>query len=323
MAKSIYIFLFFCLMAITASAQQDAQYSQYMFNSLVINPAYAGYKESLNLSLLHRNQWVGLQGAPKTQSFIIDDAFSKKQTVGLGLSVVNEKIGLHSQTSAYANYAYRLPVGANDERLSFGLALGAVQYVLNSDQVLVEDPSDPTIGTGKQSYFSPEARFGVFFNTDQFYAGFSISNLLSPFIDPHKIGQNPFFAPGRHYFLTSGFLADINDDIKIKPSFMIKEDTKGPTNIDLNTFFLFHETVWLGASYRTGLNWKKTDVGKGLRKNSVVGAVELFAAKKFRLGYAYDYSLSGLAAQTSGTHEISLGMVIGKRNPIILNPRYF
>lgn len=104
---------------------------------------------------------------------------------------------------------------------------------------------------------------------------------------------------------------------------MIKEDTKGPTNIDLNTFFLFHETVWLGASYRTGLNWKKTDVGKGLRKNSVVGAVELFAAKKFRLGYAYDYSLSGLAAQTSGTHEISLGMVIGKRNPIILNPRYF
>lgn len=322
MAKSIYLFLFFCLIGITANAQQDAQYSQYMFNGLVINPAYAGYKESLNLSLLHRSQWVGLQGAPKTQSFIIDDAFFKNNIVGLGLSVVNEKIGLHSQASAYTNYAYRLPVGEENERLAFGLALGIVQYSFNADRALVEDDTDPTIGAGRQSYFSPEARFGVFFNTDEFYAGFSVSNLLAPFIDPHEMGQNPFLASGRHYFLTSGFLTELTEDIKIKPSFMIKEDTKGPTNIDLNTFFLFHETVWLGASYRTGLNWKKTDVSKGFRKNSVVGAVELFAAKNFRIGYAYDYTLSGLAG-TNGTHEISLGMVIGKKNPIILNPRYF
>src|SRR5690606_18679278 len=131
-------------------AQQDAQFSQYMFNSLVINPAYAGYKETLNISLLHRDQWGGIEGAPKTQSLVLDGAFFNDKKVGLGLTVLNDKNGLLNQSSAYANYAYRIRMGENDARLSFGLAIGAAQYRLNGEDAFIDDPTDPNFSGGRQ-----------------------------------------------------------------------------------------------------------------------------------------------------------------------------
>ncbi|MDB5014827.1 MAG: putative rane protein, partial [Daejeonella sp.] len=158
------------VLQISAKAQQDAQYTQYMFNSLVINPAYAGYKEALNVGLLARNQWVGFAGTPKTQSFLIDNVFLESKNVGLGLSVVNDKIGDSRQTSAYANYAYRLPVGGEDARLAFGLALGVVQSSIDPSDV--RDQADATL-MGKQSYFAPDGKLGVFYSNPKFYAGLS------------------------------------------------------------------------------------------------------------------------------------------------------
>jgi len=166
MKKLLLLLLFFGLLKPESFAQQDAQYSQYMFNSLVINPAYAGYKESYNVSLLNRNQWVGIKGAPKTQTVVLDGAFFENQKVGLGLTIVNDKIGIQGQTAAYANYSYRLPVGANNTRLAFGLAVGVSQYTLNSDQATIDYPNDPNFNDGKQSYFAPDAKFGLFYNTD-------------------------------------------------------------------------------------------------------------------------------------------------------------
>lgn len=307
-------------------AQQDAQYSQYMFNSLVINPAYAGYKEALNISLLHRDQWTGIDGAPKTQSIVVDGAFFTDKKVGLGLAILNDKVGLQTQSSVYANYAYRLPVGEDNSRLSFGLAVGVAQYVMNGDDAFVNDPNDLNF-LGKQTYFAPDAKFGVFYSNQKFYAGLSATNLLAKSINYQQVGNNTISRQGRHYFITAGYLLDVNDYLKFKPSFLIKEDTKGPTSLDINSFALIKETVWLGASYRTGVNlWKKSSLNNApFTQNSLIGALEVFLKKNVRLGYAYDHTLSSLSSYSSGTHEVSLGLILNmnKKSTMLLTPRYF
>jgi len=312
------------VLQISAKAQQDAQYTQYMFNSLVINPAYAGYKEALNVGLSARNQWVGFAGTPKTQSFLIDNVFLESKNVGLGLSVVNDKIGDSRQTSAYANYAYRLPVGGEDARLAFGLAIGVVQSSIDPSDI--RDQGDVTL-MGKRNYFAPDGKLGVFYSNSKFYAGFSTTNLISNLRKYDPAGANFFAKQGTHFFLTAGYLMDLNESLKFKPSLMIREDTKGPTNIDINTFFLLNEAVWLGASYRSGVNIgnKSNLYGGTFRKNSVVGAVEVYVSKIYRIGYSYDYALSQLNQYSNGTHEVSLGLILNskKKSSSMPTPRYF
>ena len=324
--KRLSIVILACFSYLTGFAQQDAQYSQYMFNSLIINPAYAGYKEDINLSLLHRNQWAGFSGSPKTQSLIIDGAFFHNKNVGLGLSIVNDKIGLQSQTAAYANYSYRVPVGEN-ARLAFGLALGVSQYSLNGGQANIDDPNDPNFTNGNQSFISPDGKFGIHYSNEKFYAGVSVTNMISNSLNYQQTGKDVIARQGKHFYLTAGYLIDLNESVKFKPSLMFRDDTKGPTNLDLNAFFLFKDAVWLGASYRSGLNlWEKQEWQAGsFKKNAVVGVVEMFFAKKYRLGYAYDYSLSDLGDYSNGTHEISLGMVISNNKKVTAMPttRYF
>ena len=305
-------------------AQQDPQFSQYMFNTLVINPAYAGYRETKNISLLHRDQWTGFEGAPKTQSLIADGAFGSDNKVGLGLSLVSDKAGLQRQTSAHANYAYRLPVG-EDARLAMGVSIGVGQFTLNSSDANVQDETDPNFGD-KQTYFVPDARVGVHYSTSKFYAGLSATNLISNSINYQQVGKNTIARQGRHYFLTAGYLFDINSNFKLKPSFLLREDAKGPTSLDINSFVLIKESVWIGASYRSGVNlWKKTDWNSStFSQNSLVGVVEACVLRNLRVGYSYDYSLSDLSNYTNGTHEISLGFTLNtNKKSALLTPRYF
>ncbi len=318
--------LFFCIILLVnthyAKAQQDAQYSQYMFNSLVINPAYAGYKEALSLSGLSRIQWVGIDGAPKTQTIVFDGSFGNDEKVGLGISVVKDKI--QEQSSAYFNYAYRLRVG-NDARLAFGLGVGVAQYTLNGDGALTDNPNDPNFPYGKSSFIVPDARFGVHYSTDKLYVGLSVTNLISKSINYSNVTKNIVAKQGRHFFFTAGYLVDVLDFVKFKPSFLIKEDLKGPTNLDINNFFLLNEKVWLGVSYRTSVNvWNKSGVQGNVKSpDAIVGLVEFYAGKGWRLGYAYDYTISSLKGYDSGSHEISVGITFGKRDVNILSPRYF
>ena len=322
----LYLPFIFLLLFLKGSAQQDAQYSQYMFNSLVINPAYAGYREALNVSMLHRDQWTGFNGAPKTQSIVIDGALGTEKRVGLGLSIVNDKVGLQRQSSAHANYAYRLPVGADNARLSFGLSVGLAQFVLNTSDANLGDLDDPNF-SGSRTYFVPDARFGLHYSNEKFYAGASATNLLAKSIDYNQVGKNTIARQGRHFFVTAGYLLDLNENMKFKPSFLFKEDTKGPTSLDVNSFFLLKNSLWLGASYRSGVNlWKKNSLNTGsFKQNSLVGVVETFFLDKFRLGYAYDYSLTKLGSNTNGTHEISLGLILNgnRKSTALLTPRYF
>lgn len=309
-----------------AFAQQEAQYSQYMFNLLAVNPAYAGYKETLNVSILNRNQWTGQPGAPKTQSVVADAALGKTKKVGLGLLFLNDKIGLQSQTSAFLNYAYRLPVGANEERLSFGLAFGLSQYFLNGKDAVVDDISDEQL-TNNLTYFTPSARFGIHYSSDEFYAGFSIVNLLGRYINYQGTVNGTVSRLGSHYFFNAGYLLDVNESIKFKPSLLIKEDYRSPTSIDVNFSFLFNEKIWLGASYRSNISlWKKKGIEyRNFKLSSLVGMMELYAAKNLRIGYAYDYNLSStIGSAVQGSHEISIGYIFNSKSGSALqSPRFF
>lgn len=324
--KRILLQILMLFIPMLAMAQHEIIYSQYMFNNLLINPAYAGYKEDININLLNRNQWVGIKGAPITQSLIADGAFFNNNNVGLGLSVLNDKVGLQGQTAVMANYAYRLPVG-QEGRLSFGLGVGAVQFSLNSQNAVVGDITDATF-SGAQTHISPDARIGIYYSDDRFYAGLSANNLLTDALNKNNARLKDVVLPPIHLFLTVGGIVDVNNDVKFKPSLMLRDDPKNQGNFDINASFLLKEVLWIGGSYRMGVDmWKKTNnTSPTFQQNSLVGLVEVFVAKKFRIGYAYDYSLSELNTYSSGSHELSLGLIIGNknyRNTALTTPRYF
>ena len=311
---------------VAAMCQNEVTYSQYMFNNLLVNPAYAGYKEDINVNLLSRNQWIGIKGAPVTQSLIADGAFFRNKNVGLGLSILNDRIGIQGQTSMMANYAYRLPVG-EEGRLSFGVGVGAVQFSLNSDKAIVGDPTDIAF-SGTQNYLSPDAKLGIHYSDDKFYAGLSANNLLTTALNKNNQSARFVILPPVHIFLTVGAMLNVNEEVKLKPSIMLRDDPNSMGNLDLNASFLFKDVLWIGGSYRMGVDmWKKTNNLNGtFQQNSLVGLVEVFVAKQFRIGYAYDYSLSDLNSYSSGSHELSLGFIIGNKNyrsNALTTPRYF
>ncbi|WP_131535951.1 PorP/SprF family type IX secretion system membrane protein [Pedobacter nototheniae] len=320
--KKIFILTILTLSIMLAKAQQDAQFSQYMFNGIYINPAYAGYKEQLNLHAFYRNQWTGIQGSPTTMSVAVD-AIANNGNVGLALQISSDRIGAQRNLAAYANYAYRIPM--NDDgssRLAFGVGVGAVQLGIDGSML---NPNDFEVNqpVGIQSTIVPDARAGVYFSNDRFYAGFSADNLVSQYIN---IDRYAFIAqPKPHYYLTAGMLFPINEDLQLKPSFLLKDDRGGPTSLDLNAFFIIADKVWLGGSYRTGVKlYDKSYLQKDLSKlNSGVVAAQFFASSNLRIGYAYDFSIGPLQGYSGGTHEISIGYFFNKRNIRLMTPRYF
>jgi type IX secretion system PorP/SprF family membrane protein len=324
MMKKIKILLIGLLMLVIqgAEAQQDAQYSQYMFNGIYINPAYAGYKEQLNVHSFYRAQWTGITGGPKSMSLAVD-AIANDGNVGLALQVASDRLGAQSNLTAYGNYAYRLRL--NDDgtsRLAFGVGVGIVQLGIDGSKL---NPNDPEMyqPAGVQSKVVPDARAGVFYSNERFYAGLSADNLIAQAV---KVESDGFIIqPKPHYYLTAGMLVPLSEAIQLKPSFLLKDDRAGPTSLDVNAFVLFNDIIWLGASYRTGVKlYDKSYLQNNLiNQNSVVLATEIFPVKSLRVGYAYDLSVGALRGYSGGTHEISIGYYFNKRNTRMLTPRYF
>ena len=179
-----------------------------------------------------------------------------------------------------------------------------------------------------QNYLSPDAKIGVHYSDDVFYAGLSANNLLTTALSKNNQRANYVALPPVHMFLTVGAIINVNESVKMKPSLMLRDDPQSMGNFDINASFLFKDVLWLGGSYRVGVDmWKNTNnLNATFQQNSLVGLVEVFVAKQFRVGYAYDYSLSDLNSYSSGSHEISLGFIIGNknyRNNALTSPRYF
>ncbi|MGV3503379.1 MAG: type IX secretion system membrane protein PorP/SprF [Adhaeribacter sp.] len=304
-------------------AQQNPQYTQYIFNGMIVNPAYTGSKEVVNVNVMHRTQWTGMPGAPNTQTFSVDGT-TKNNRIGLGAFMIHDRIGSGGKYSLFGNAAVKLPVSETGV-LSLGLSLGAYRHYIHGNEVHSADPNDPTmpidpsVPQDKEFVVKPDLRTGIYYHTERFYAGLSVANLIY-FRDTRVI------EPQRHYYLTSGYVFDLSPTFKFKPSFLLKEDFNGPTNVDLNMFLLFQDVVWLGGSYRTAANvFKKPvlDAAENLAfRDAVAAIIEIYPAPRLRIGYSYDIMLNKL--KNLNTHEISLGyMFFKKQDTRMLTPQYF
>lgn len=324
MKKSILLSLF-TLLTLKLSAQQNAQFSQYMFNGIYINPAYAGYKEELNLHSFYRNQWVGIEGAPKSMSIAVD-AVANEGNVGLAFQVTSDRIGAQNSLAFFGNYAYRLRVGNSENaRLSFGLAGGLVQNSIDGNKLSAIDLNDTRIPVGFRSSLYPDAKIGIFYADDRWYAGASADNLIGQYVVKQSNQDIYFPTPRPHYYLTAGALLPINESLQLKPSFLLKDDRGGPSNLDVNAFFLIADKIWLGGSYRTAVNlYDKSYLQKDLlKKNAIVAMTEFFVTPQVRFGYAFDYSLTNIAGYSAGTHEISVGFYFRSKQVRMFTPRSF
>ena len=324
MKRSLLVSLFISLLAGQTEslyAQQDAQFSQYLFNGIYINPAYTGYKGVPNVHAMYRNQWTGLSGAPRTMSIAGDMPLSNER-VGVGMLMISDKVGAESQLAVFGHYAYRIPLGrkehlpspggAQSERmLAIGIGIGLKQYGLDGTKLDPVDP-DPVLSARNKRVLSPDARVGVFYNTDKWYVGLSADNLMVHWL---KSTQDPEgYIPEKkiNLYLTGGGLVPLSneeDGLLLKPSFLLKEDMAGPGSLDLTASVLIKQMVWVGASYRTGLNIiKKQHLDPRLRKPSaIIVLADVLLADRWRIGYAYDFSLQGTSGFNYSTHELSLG----------------
>jgi type IX secretion system PorP/SprF family membrane protein len=311
------ILLFFIAGVISgASAQQDSQFTQYVFNGIHINPAYAGYKEDIYIQSFYRSQWEGVKGAPKSFSVAADGAFNDGN-VGLGLILANDQLGAQSYLTAYANYAYRIRLDdEGSSRLAFGIAAGLIQLGLDGNKLEGYQPGDGLIPVGSQSNTVPDARFGVYYTNKNYFAGFSATNMLARYMAKKNTENMMVPVPQPHFYFTAGAMFPLNEDIQLKPVILFKDDTKGPSSLDVNAFFLLKETLWIGGFYRSSFDlYKKDYLQNGLSKQNAIGAIlEVFATENLRIGYAYDYSLNKLRNYNYGSHEISAGFYINRKN---------
>jgi type IX secretion system PorP/SprF family membrane protein len=319
--------------AFLSHAQQNIQFSQYVFNGLIMNPAYAGYKTDLYMNSTYRQQWSGMPGAPQTAFISLDAvARARDEKIGVGGFVSWDRLGAQESISAKGIYSFRIPLDhTGTRRLCLGLGVSVTQYSLDGTALLYVDPNDPVLPSVKVSTIVPDADFGVYYYTPNFYMGISALDLFA--INQEReifySGGNSAtsFQKTPQLYLTMGTVIGLSDNVKIKPSFLVKEDFKGPTNIDLNTMFLLGERVWFGGSYRFGVNTRaKESYQPDLQSSTAASAmVELFVTSRMRVGYAYDFATSETAGYQAGTHEFSIGFLFwGKKNKEILtSPRYF
>jgi type IX secretion system PorP/SprF family membrane protein len=314
-AKSIYCFTLLIIALISgipqARAQYDPQFTQYMFNEIFINPAYAGSREAASLTSLYRRQWTGITGAPMTITFS-GHAPLMQNKMGVGFSIMHEEIGVTRRQMVYGSYAYRFKLGKG--KFSFGLMGGLHSLTENLQQINTTDATqvDPRFASNIQGQMMPNFGAGMYYYTKRFYAGVSIPRMINNnFIATtsvlnleNKIDVNRF-----HYYLTSGCLFDINDNLKLKPQIMVMAVHNSPLVVELNANALLRETLWLGASYRSG-----SDI------SAIVGYQ---FSRQFLVGYSYDYSINQLRDFNSGSHEIVLNYLFSYRRNKIETPRYF
>lgn len=307
--KRIIIILFAGFLGFNSWSQQDPMLSQYMFNGLYLNPAYAGSQSYWTSTLSNRYQWVGFEGAPRTFIAAVDGPIAAKN-MGLGLLFFNDQIGVSTQNSFLANYSYKLKINETD-KLSFGVSAGASQYSARLTDLTVWDENDPVFDNDLVSRIIPRFGFGMYYTSeDKWYAGFSIPTLFAYQKDKEfnmDLNQATFL--NRHYLLTGGYVFPINDNLKLKPSVLLKYLPNAPMQMDLNAGLLIKDMLWLGGSYRTG--------------DAAVFMIEYQTNAFFRIGYSYDLTFSELRNYSAGSHELMIGIDFGRDLVKTKTPRYF
>lgn len=306
--KKIYLAVLLSLGGlIEATAQQDPHYTQYMYNMNVINPAYAGSKENLAFGLLYRAQWVDIEGAPNTGTFSGHSPVGKN--VGLGLSAIVDQVGPVKESNVYADFSYTLNLGGQ-HRLALGLKAGVTFHDVGLFSEIgngfVPAPGDPAFSEDiNNTYFNVGA--GFFYYTDNYYVSFSVPNMLkSKHLD---LNPNQFGSEVQHYFLSGGYVFQLSENVKLKPSFMLKSAFNVDPSIDGSLNALFFERFEIGATYRLD--------------DSFGGMVNYAITPNLRIGYAYDHIVSDLNVTTPSSHEIMLLFDLNFPKKVSRSPRYF
>lgn len=296
------------LAGFTSNAQQDPMYTQYMFNTQTINPAYAGTWESVGFLVLARQQWMGIEEAPKTYTFTIQAPLPKEK-VALGLNVVNDEIGLEKRFSLFADYSYLVRL-SEKTNLRLGVKGGFTNYSnnLNAYQTSSSGTADPLFQGEIDTKFMPNFGIGAFLYSKSFYTGFSIPKIV---YNDFKNNYNNYSSQAelRHYFLIAGAVFNLGENLKFKPTFLTKAIKGAPVEFDFTANFLFMEKFWLGAMYRTG--------------DSFGFIAQWIFAQKLRVGYAVDFSTNNLKHYNNGTHEIMVSYELRFLKERFVSPRYF
>lgn len=306
----IQFILIFCFLLFGSplKAQQEPMYSQYMFNMLNVNPAYAGNRAVDNISILYRKQWVNIDGAPNTGT-ISWDRRQEGTNVGYGLQIYNDRLGVESTSGIQGYYSYRITF--SESFLSFGLSAGALNF-----RAAYLTGTHPTTDGGVDHAFDedvnkwlPTVGFGLLYASDKWYVGLSVPALLRTKVNLYD--QGIVSGANNHYFLTGGYIFTPSEVLKIKPSIMVKAVTGAPIEYDFNLNGWINDVVGLGVSYRTN--------------DALVGMFELQISPRLRLGYAYDYLISNIKTYSTGTHELMLRYEFNnvQKNERILSPRYY
>lgn len=323
------------ILGLAVNAQQSIQFTQYIFNSLSVNPAYAGYKEEWFAQTGLRSQWTGWSGAPKTGTISIDGTLDPNSNRhGIGLNVTGDRLGAQSATSVYFNYALRLQLDREDtQRLSFGIAGGVSQYSLDGNRLNPNQIGDGAIPDGKISSWVPDIRLGIYYYNPIWYAGVSVQDL---FQDANSTSDYRFNVHSETnlyrnisgYFI-AGALFELDRDLYLRPSLLLKEDFRGPTVVDVNTMLVFNNKFWIGAGYRSGLNvfdrkYNRLTASLLSVQNAVTGIAQIYITEKFRVGYSYDAMINRLSGLQNGTHEVTMGFSLGKKTSrYYKSPRFF
>lgn len=307
-ATLIAICIWFAMQMGTAMAQQDPMYSMYMWNMVAVHPAYAGSADVLNATAVSRMQWTGLAGAPLTHSLSLH-APVDRESLGAGLSVVNDRIGRTSTSSVFGDIAYRVKL-TRRTRLAFGLKFGFNHAQISNSLVENTDPEDPLFAIDQSGKVLPNFGFGFYLWSQRGYFGASIPKLRrNPLLDfDTDLGNVGSMVEMPHLFVTAGYVFDLGQ-VKFKPAVLFRGAQGVPFNADLSANFLCFERFWIGGAYRTS--------------GSVSGIMSLQLNDQFRAGYSYDMGISSLISRTFGSHEIMLSYdpVFNKKK--MRSPRYF
>lgn len=333
MKKYLPLFLALFFISNNIHAQQDAMFTKYMFNSLNFNPGYAGSKEYLSMVALYRDQWLGLEGAPTTQTLSIHTPF--KDRVGFGLNISNDKIGVTGSTVGSLSYAYRIPFGKG--KVSLGMQASFMNYRTDFGELSYKDPRSNDLSFRDDvNLWAPNFGAGVYYYSDKFYVGFSVPHLIKTDLNDASESNTRWAQLYRHYYFTTGMAIPIRgESLVFKPSLLVKsvglfgdfissssnqKPIGAPTEFDIDLSFLFYQSLWVGASFRSSF---EALIGK----TSTVDSADLWAMfylnKGVRVGLAYDFTLTELRNYNKGSFEIMLGYDFYFQKNRIVTPRYF
>ena len=292
------------LVVIGVQAQQDPQYTQYMYNMNVINPAYAGSSESVSIGALYRSQWVGLEGSPSTGTLSIHSPVGNR--VGLGLSLINDEVGPVRETNAYVDFSYTLPVGSIT-KLAFGLKAGATFHDIGLASIETIDADDPFFSQDVNETTANVGAGMYLYQPNRWYLSASMPNILNGThldSDGRKIGSET-----EHLFAAAGYVFDLSENFKLKPHALMKFAFDAPVSYDVNLNLFMYDIVEIGGGYRLD--------------DSFSGMVNFMVSPSMRIGYAYDAIQSELNVVTDASHEIFINFDIDLPRKVSRSPRYF